>query len=351
MDAGERPDARCEVSAAATVVGARERRRAADSEWDGERGARRERIVRAMASVVAERGYAGASVDLVVSRAGVSRKTFYTEFASREDCFEALLELGRVRTVELIGAAFALERSWRGGVRRALGWLLAYLDSEPELARVWLVESTAAGTWALELRERNVAALRRLTLGSWPHARERGAPLAAEGVMGAVLAVLQSHVMRGGRRPLLELLGPLMGLVTRPYLEPAEVEREIERGGALARAIAGGAQALPWTQNGTPQVDALANPSAHRLRQCLRYVRLHPGASNAEVGAALGVAHKGRVSTLLNGLAARGLLEKRAGGAGHRTRWRVTAEGERVARKLEQRFTAKETEKVLTVNA
>jgi DNA-binding MarR family transcriptional regulator len=59
----------------------------------------------------------------------------------------------------------------------------------------------------------------------------------------------------------------------------------------------------------------------------------------------------GRLSTLLNGLAARGLLEKRAGGAGHRTRWRVTAEGERVARKLEQRFTVKETEEVLAVNA
>ncbi len=349
MDAGETRDARCEVGAA---EGARERRRAGEREWNGERGARRERILRAMGGEVAERGYAGASVDLVVSRAGVSRKTFYAEFGSRKECFGALLELGRLRTVELLAAAFALERSWRGGVRRALGWLLAYLDSEPELARVWLVESTAAGTWALELRERNVAALRRLTLGSWPHARERGAPpLAAEGVMGAVLGVLQSHLMRGGRRPLLELLGPLMGLVTRPYLAPAEVEREIERGGELARAIEAGAEELPWTQNGTAPGETLANPSAHRLRESLRYVRLHPGASNAEVGAALGLAHKGRVSTLLNGLAARGLLEKRAGGAGHRTRWRVTVEGERVARKLEQRFTAGETEEVLAVNA
>jgi AcrR family transcriptional regulator len=331
--------------------GAWQPQRAGEWEWDGERGARRERIVRAMAGVVAERGYTGASVDLVAGRAGVSRKTFYMEFASREECFGALLELGRVRTAELMRAAFALEESWREGVRRALGWLLAYLDSEPELTRVWLVESMTVGTWALELRERNVAAVRQLTLGSWWQARERGTPLAAEGVMGAVLAVLQSHVVRGGERPLLELLGPLMGLVTRPYLAPEEVEREIEWGAKLARAIEAGAEALPWTQTGRAPGETLVNPSAHRLRECLQYVRLHPGACNGEVGAALGVAHKGRVSTLLNGLAARGLLEKRAGGAGYRTRWRVTAEGERVARKLEQRFTVKETEEVLAVNA
>jgi AcrR family transcriptional regulator len=338
--------ARREVS---TAEGAWQPRHA--GEWEGERGVRRERIVRAMAGVVAERGYAGAAVDLVAGRAGVSRKTFYMEFASREECFAAVLELGRVRTAELMRAAFAREGSWRGGVRRALGWLLAYLDSEPELARVWLVESMTVGTWALELRERNVTAVRQLTLGSWSQARERGAPLAAEGVMGAVLAVVQSHVVRGGERPLLELLGPLMGLVTRPYLTPEEVEREIEWGGKLAQAIQAGAEALPWTRNESAPGETLANPSAHRLRECLQYVRLHPGASNAEVGAALSVDHKGRVSTLLNGLAARGLLEKRAGGAGHRTRWRVTAEGERVARKLEQRFTVKETEEVLAVNA
>jgi AcrR family transcriptional regulator len=40
--------------------------------------------MRAMVEVAAERGYAGASVELVVAQVGVSRRTFYACFESRE---------------------------------------------------------------------------------------------------------------------------------------------------------------------------------------------------------------------------------------------------------------------------
>jgi hypothetical protein len=49
--------------------------------------------------------------------------------------------------------------TWQDGVRSALVSLLAFLDCEPLLARVWLIESLAAGAWALERRERDLAAL------------------------------------------------------------------------------------------------------------------------------------------------------------------------------------------------
>jgi AcrR family transcriptional regulator len=116
-------------------------------------GLRRERILRAMAGVAAERGYGGASVGLVVSRAGVSRRTFYRFFANREECFAAVQDMGLEWTVALVGAAFAGERDWRAGTRRALGWLLAHLDSGAAGWRGVAAESLGAGRWALEQRE------------------------------------------------------------------------------------------------------------------------------------------------------------------------------------------------------
>src|SRR5271155_5183301 len=121
-----------------------------------------------MVEVVAERGYAGSSVERVAARAGVSRRTFYASFENREACVLALLDLGLKRTGDLVARAFAREDTWEDGVRSALASLLGFLDSEPLLARVWLVESLAAGSRALERREHNLAALRALVVSSWP---------------------------------------------------------------------------------------------------------------------------------------------------------------------------------------
>ena len=57
----------------------------------------------------------------MISRAKVSRKTFYDLFVDREDCFlavfERTLEQLRSRVVE----AYEQETSWREGVRAGLG--------------------------------------------------------------------------------------------------------------------------------------------------------------------------------------------------------------------------------------
>jgi AcrR family transcriptional regulator len=51
---------------------------------------RRAMILEAMVSVVCEHGFARASVRSVCARAGVSRRSFYELFDSREACFLAL---------------------------------------------------------------------------------------------------------------------------------------------------------------------------------------------------------------------------------------------------------------------
>ncbi len=68
----------------------------------------------------------------------------------------------------LMSQAFADQDDWREGIRGALESLLMFFDEQPLLARVWLVESLAAGSWALERRERHVRALTRMIVTRWP---------------------------------------------------------------------------------------------------------------------------------------------------------------------------------------
>ena len=188
-------------------------------------------------------------------------------------------------------------------------------------------------------------------------------PVAAAGVMASVLGLIQTHLVTERPGPLIELLGPLMGLVTSLYLDKGDVAREVQRGAQLAREIQAG-EAPAWLQpppsvigqgagagtgrdagagvgegKGVAVPARLANPGARRLRECLFYlVEQDPrgsGPSNSDVGRAIGVTHKSQISKLLSYLHEEGLVVKRCeGGPGAPNAWRLTPRGEEVARRL-----------------
>lgn len=105
----------------------------------------RERIFAALVEVVAERGYRGASVARVSAAAGVSTRSFYKQFAGKDECFLALHELCQERLLA------TLRRSCEGGgempelVRRSLDAGLGLLAAEPALAQLLTLEAPAAG--------------------------------------------------------------------------------------------------------------------------------------------------------------------------------------------------------------
>jgi AcrR family transcriptional regulator len=312
-----------------------------------ERTSRRDRILEVMVEVVAERGFAGASVRLVTVRAGVSSRTFYECFEGLEDCFTAVIDEATEQAGVLIMQAFARERSWRDGVRAALAALLVFFDSEPLLARMWLVEVLAAGSWALEHRERKIAVLSSMIVEHWsvPGEERPQAPVIA-GVMASVLGLIHTHLVTKEPRPLIGLLGPLMGLVTSPYMDPEAVALEIQQATELSRKIQQERHELssrPSACAGAPrrvEIPALLrNPKAGRARLCMRYLAEQGGRgsspSNHQVAAAIGVTHQGQISTLLARLHGLGLVVKYAGAPGHPNAWSLTAEGNQIAQALE----------------
>jgi len=114
----------------------------------------RGRLIDAMAQVVAEKGYAATTVADVVERAGVSRRTFYEQFADKEVCFLAAYDVGLAAVLSRIQEAVEAgpAAGWREQARAGVGAFLTLLASEPAFARALQVEILTAGPAALERR-------------------------------------------------------------------------------------------------------------------------------------------------------------------------------------------------------
>jgi AcrR family transcriptional regulator len=194
--------------------------------------------------VVSEHGVAGASVELVIARAGMSHRTFYERFAGLDECLVAIMDGAQAHVGALLSRSFEREGSWLDGMRSALAAMLQFFDSDPVLARVCLVEMMGGGPVVREHRERVFEAVRlllveRIEVEEVSHV----SPLVKEGVLASVTGIINARLIvseRAERVPLVELLGPLMGIIVEPFMEEALIAREIERGNELAQELLAG---------------------------------------------------------------------------------------------------------------
>jgi len=150
--------------------------------------------------------------------------------------------------------------------------------------------------------------------------------------MASVLGIIHTHIVTRRPTPLVELLGPLMGLVAAQYLPSRAVASEIQRGEELARKIQASTGHTIRARVAIPAV--LSNPNAHRVRRCLLFLAEHPQASNREIASGIGVAHASQISKLLSCLHGERLVARHSAGAGKRNAWWLTSRGEEVSRAL-----------------
>lgn len=112
----------------------------------------RGRIFGAMVEAVAERGYAALTVAELTRMAGVSKRTFYEQFANKQDCFLTTYE--RILDCALSGVEAARCSDVAAGspyeeLRRVLAALASAAAEYPDEARLALVAAPAAGPAAL----------------------------------------------------------------------------------------------------------------------------------------------------------------------------------------------------------
>jgi len=176
----------------------------------------RGRLLVAMSEAVAENGYAKTSVAEVLRRARVSRETFYEHFQNKEHCFNAAYDGAAALLATEIGSGLAASAETRDVAERLNDLLRRYLEtlqSEPALARTFLVEVYAAGPAALERRvevQSRFVDLVAFIAG----AKDERQRFACEAVVAAVSALVTQRVCAGRTDTLTELEEPLADLVT-----------------------------------------------------------------------------------------------------------------------------------------
>jgi AcrR family transcriptional regulator len=282
----------------------------------------RARIIGAMAELVGERGAGGVTVAHVVARSGVSRRTFYELFEDREDCFLAAFDMAVARAAESVLPAYGVQGRWRERVRAGLGAALVFIDCEPELGFLCVVGALGGGPRALTRRAQIVQALVDAVHEGRLRSKATRQPerLVAEGVIGALLAVIHSRLCEHDPRPLGGLLNPLMGMIVLPYLGASAAERELRRPAPQTRAPA------------EPRRDPLRDLDmrlTYRTMRVLLAIAGQPEASNRQVATAAGISDQGQISKLLSRLQALGLIEKTGGehAKGEPNAWTLTPRG------------------------
>ncbi len=186
-----------------------------------------------MVRVAAAKSYEATTVADVIEMAGVSPETFDQMFDDKAACFLAAYDAVIDVLVAHVSSAFAsaADQPWPEQVTAALRALVELLSLEADIARMAMVEVTAAGEGA---SERYRGALARFTplLEEGREYSGRGEDLpsdTARFAIGGATSMIFDEVRAGRGGELKKALPDLVFAVLMPYLGPEAAEEEMRR--------------------------------------------------------------------------------------------------------------------------
>lgn len=177
-----------------------------------------ERLLRALAAVVAEKGYPDTTVAEVVERASTSQRTFYEHFKNKEDAIVAALDSGSAHMLAAALPAFRRAPDWKHAVHDTIEAMFCWGAEEPEYARMGGKEMYAAGKRALDQREVVTEGMEGLLAPGYELKPDTPA-ITAEAVGGALYELLYDHVNKKGPETLPDLVPTLVYVTLAPFLE------------------------------------------------------------------------------------------------------------------------------------
>ncbi len=171
------------------------------------------RLLDGLAASIGERGYRASTVADVVRHARTSKRTFYDQFASKEECFLELLRADIEKLGESIVAAVDPEADWHRQIRQAVEAYVEHMEARPAITLSLIRELPSLGAVARPVQRRGVQLLSNLLidLSASPGFRRAELP-----PLTAPLAV----ILLGGLREL-TALSVEDGRPVREIVEPA----------------------------------------------------------------------------------------------------------------------------------
>jgi AcrR family transcriptional regulator len=124
----------------------------------------RRRLLDGLATSIGERGYRATTVADIVRHAHTSKRTFYDQFPSKEQCFLELLHADTEKLVEDIRAAVDPDADWHCQIRQAVETYVGHIETRPAITLSWIRELPSLDTAAPSDQRRNLQPLTNLLI-------------------------------------------------------------------------------------------------------------------------------------------------------------------------------------------
>lgn len=188
----------------------------------------RQRIIEAIVDVAGLAGYASMSIEDIIGTAGVSRRTFYDHFSSKDEAFLIAINAITAELMERVRSAYEAADGFPAAIRDSLAAFLQFLADEPRYADVLIVEVLAAGAGPIARRNEVMATFAQLIRQGAERLPNRRHPpeLAAETVVGGISEVVFARVLEGRTAELPSLQNDLAYSLMLPFLGHEQAKRE-----------------------------------------------------------------------------------------------------------------------------
>jgi AcrR family transcriptional regulator len=183
----------------------------------------RERLRTAVATALAGRGGDDITVADIAERADLPAAALHARFSTAAECFTAVYIDALENMVSLVERQSTSGGTFRERFRNGLDALLRFCEREPEVARMCLVDSRAAGPPGLA---RQVEAISRIARRVQPVPGDEGTPtLASIMLVGAVRQVVGARVA-AGETGSFKLLSRQLEQALVPYIDALAPDRQ-----------------------------------------------------------------------------------------------------------------------------
>jgi AcrR family transcriptional regulator len=188
----------------------------------------RERLFKAMVQAIEEHGFVATTISDLVSRAGVSRRSFYEHFHDKDACLLATYDDAIVRLNRRLAEAVAPVADPGERLEAYIRELFHAAGERPDLARLMCVEMGAAGPVGVQRWADGAALLEHFVIETFDRAPGPGTvpqPV-ARAIVGALRRLLYTRVCRARssaalERELTKILPDLLAWIAGYYPSPA----------------------------------------------------------------------------------------------------------------------------------
>jgi len=185
----------------------------------------RDRLTAGIIAVVAEHGYHDATITQIAAAAGVSRRTFYSYFSSKEECFFAAYQVIGAHLADVTRAAAAKYDAWPEQVRAQLSAALELFAANPDLARFYMIAPPRAGEEiSARYRLASSRVIAQLTEGI-PADTPAPTETVQKALAGGLASLIVAKVEAGEGEGLPGLLPDLVELFLTPFIGREEAVR------------------------------------------------------------------------------------------------------------------------------